>query len=142
MSSWEIFIDGQGSLTYPWLGVIVEFPTNVWYSNQTSGVACFPRRTEGFFVPVFHASSLTTLRRIFEEDLRGQGTRRGIEWETELLGEMAAAVTKLVMDVSMDGPRSEVGLELDVSRLSEVDEAWIPVKWSVGQGVLVWENSD
>jgi len=33
-------------------------------------------------------------------------------------------------------------LELDETRINEVDEAWVPVITPFGSGTLVWKNSD
>ncbi|MFV2176746.1 DUF6210 family protein [Actinomadura sp. LOL_016] len=38
--------------------------------------------------------------------------------------------------------RRPAQLQVDESRLAEVDEAWVPVVTPDGQGVLVWLNSD
>lgn len=57
------------------------------------------------------------------------------------------AVAKIATDTPGQTPddlpsREWQPLALDESRLSDLDEAWVPVLTAHGPGTLVWNNSD
>jgi hypothetical protein len=103
------------------MAVIVEASTGVIYENQTGGTACFPRRVEGYYVPVFIEQGLQALRAAFEVSLSGTGTHRGLP--ADVLAEVRAAVPLIVMQSSIRFGHPEVRLALDESRFNEIDEA-------------------
>jgi len=138
----NVIINPSGFLLYPWMAVLVRARTGVTYSHQTGGVACIPRQSEGYYVPVFDQIAHDSLRSIFEVTLEGAGTsQRAVHWEGSLLERLREAVALVRMDGSVGGP-AEVALVLDESQLHEVDEAWVPVTSPDGPGILLWENSD
>jgi hypothetical protein len=122
------------------MAVIVEAATGITYENQTGGTACLPRRVEGYYVPAFVEPGLQALREAFEVSLGGAGTHRGLP--AEVLEEIRAAVSLLVMMSSSRSGHPEMRLALDESRIREIDEAWVPVATPDGSGILTWENSD
>lgn len=126
---------------HPWMAVLVPASTGVTYTNQTGGVACRPRQIEGYYVPVFNQDGHDLLRSIFEVTLGGSGTYRGVTWAGQTLDDLRVAVARVRMDSSKAGG-GEVPLTLDDSRLSEIDEAWVPVTSPDGPAILIWENSD
>jgi hypothetical protein len=136
----DVFIDPSGFLQYPWMAVLVRAVTGVTYTHQTGGTACIPRQIEGYYVPVFNQDAYDTLRSIFEERLGGAGTRDQ-HWTGQLLGRVSDAVALIRMD-PFDGGPGELALSLNKSRLTEIDEAWVPVDSPDGPAVLIWENSD
>lgn len=138
----DVFIDPSGFLLHPWMAVLVRARTGVTYSHQTGGVACLPRKLEGYYVPVFDQIAYDSLRSIFEVTLEGAGmSQSNAHWAGPLLERLRQAVTLVRMDPSAGGP-GEAPLVLDESRLDEIDEAWVPVVSPDGPGVLIWENSD
>ena len=138
----NVFINPSGFLLHPWMAVLVEAHTGVTYSHQTGGVACIPRQSEGYYVPVFDQNAYDTLRSMFEVALEGAGTSgRDVRWDGPLLERLREAVALIRMDAST-GASADVRLVLDESRLPEIDEAWVPVISPDGPGTLIWENSD
>ncbi|MFJ9693834.1 DUF6210 family protein [Kitasatospora sp. NPDC101183] len=123
------------------LHVVVEAPTGVHYRQQYGGTACRQGRVEGFLVPLSGPDAAAALRRLFEEDLGGVGTW-GHAWPEAERARLRGIVESIPYWVS-DGHTEERGaLSLDESRISEADEAWVPVVTPDGPGVLVWPNSD
>jgi hypothetical protein len=122
------------------MAVIVEASTGITYENQTGGTACLPRRMEGYYVPAYVERGLQALRAVFEVSLGGAGTHRGLP--ADVLEEIRAAVSLLVMMSSTRSGHPEMRIALDESRFYEIDEAWVPVTTPDGPGILTWENSD
>jgi hypothetical protein len=129
-----------GIIAPPWITVIVEASTGIKYENQTGGFQCLPRRVEGYYMPVYVEEGLSALRHAFEVSLGGSGTYRGLP--TDVLAEIRVAVSQLVMMSSIRPGHPEMRMELDESRIDEIDEAWVPVATPDGPGILTWENSD
>ncbi|MDX2648285.1 DUF6210 family protein [Streptomyces sp. PA03-1a] len=138
----HIFLDpldtGSG---HGWVFVIVAAPTGVVYQNQGGGYGCIRYEQEGFLIPVFGRGLDDELKEIFVGELQGTGAR-GLDWPADLLDRLRAAVAFHVFGSANRDDVFPAPLMLDESRLSEVDEAWVPVVTPDGPGVLVWENSD
>lgn len=129
------------------LGIIIQHPSGVLYTNQTCGTCCDHPEVEGVFVPFDAEESWQRLSAHFEgPKYRGSGAMRGID-------EDDAAFIESVM---REG-RIDVHLIVDRSRLEESHEAWVhvliegetepfPLASGFGpyprRGVLTWPNSD
>jgi Family of unknown function (DUF6210) len=129
-------------LDSPEIFLVMRSPTGITYVNQSGGHMCTPASAEGYLVTVAAGTALADLREIFEGEMRGSGLRG-----TAPTGELARRVRDIVAGVRCEpsGPelaRESWALELDDSRLHELDEAWIPVVTKGGEGVLIWANSD
>lgn len=122
-----------------WLAVVIEHPTGVIYENQIGGMTNYQGRVEGFLVPVFNDEALAELQSVFEDELRGGGTRLMV-WDPALWARLRAAVDSVTYWPCDAG--QPVNLAIDEERAGEVNEAWIPVLTPDGRGVLVWNNSD
>ena len=81
------------------------------------------------------------LKAIFVGELKGHGSR-GLAWPQERLERLRSAVAFHVYGSRNRDDSFPEPLALDESRLTEVDEAWVPVVTQDGPGVLVWDNSD
>ncbi|MFE0462335.1 DUF6210 family protein [Kitasatospora sp. NPDC058965] len=137
-----IFLDPNGSGTdQGWMFVIVAAPTGVVYQNQGGGYGCVQYQQEGYLIPLFGPDLDTELKEIFVGELKGHGAPRS-GWPVELLDRLRAAVGLHVYGPANRDDVFPTPLVLDESRLSEADEAWVPVLTPDGPGVLVWENSD
>ena len=124
-----------------WLVVVIEAPTGVLYQQQFGGTACRQGEIEGYLVPLSPGETLTTLRSIFEGELKGTGvSSRAFEWPANLYIRLTTAVESTQFWPANDGAPEQ--LSIDQSRVDDLDEAWIPVMTSDGPGVLLWENSD
>ena len=134
--------------------LIIEYPSGVWYSNQTGGHNCLQPSLEGVLVPVRNEGSEDG-RLVFspESDLSdyfkgpkwcGSGATSGIDADDADYIEKALSEAGLSESISVDR-----------SRLNESHEAWIRVQVMgddsseafsgfapYRQGVLTWGNSD
>ncbi|KDN86975.1 DUF6210 family protein [Kitasatospora cheerisanensis] len=133
--------DGCGA-DQGWMFVIVAAPTGVVYQNQGGGYGCLQYQQEGYLIPLFGPDLDEALQEIFVGELKGCGSRR-LDWPPALLDRLRMAVDQYgVYGSGRHEDTFPTPLVLDESRLSEVDEAWVPVLTPDGPGVLVWENSD
>jgi len=124
------------------LGLILEFPSGVLYSNQVAGYGCYQREIEGIMVPLPVRPGRTALNAL-ENHFRGG-------WNN--LTEQDAQV--------VDGIFRTEGydfLGVDRARLNDSYEAWVHVRIQVknqdrdldliygfktDRGVVTWPNSD
>ena len=141
------------------LGLIIEYPTGVVYSNQTGGTCCLQSQLEGAWVPLRNdvhtedqrfVSPENDLCEYFEEEkYQGTGAVGGIDVED------ADFLDNLLQRYNLTDL-----IWVDRSRLSESHEAWIYVliqgEESGDQtsriftnfgpyprsGVITWSNSD
>jgi hypothetical protein len=139
------------------LGLIVEWPSGVVFSNQTGGTTCLQPEFEGVFVPLRNDCQLpgerllspeTELVAYFEGPKhRGAGAIRGLdEGDVQFIGSVLAKW------------RLGAFIAVDSSRLAESHEAWVHVIVGADdrahelslfefapyprRGVLTWSNSD
>ncbi|KIQ65625.1 hypothetical protein TR51_17575 [Kitasatospora griseola] len=139
----HIFLDPDGiGADQGWMFVIVAAPTGVVHQNQGGGFGCIPVPAGGLSDPAVRAGP----GRLPAGDLRRRAERTGsrrLDWPAELLDRLRAAVADFgVYGSGRHDDAFPTWLALDESRLSEVDEAWVPVLTPHSPGVLVWENSD
>lgn len=130
------------------MGLIIEHPSGVLYTNQTCGHCCYQPEVEGVFVPFDAEASWERLCNYFEgPKYNGSGAMRGIDEED------AAFIESVLRDARLD-----VSLVVNRERLQESHEAWVFVLIqgetdSVGptisgfgpyprRGILTWPNSD
>ena len=129
------------------VGVIIEWPSGVIYANQTSGFTCNRPQLEGVFMPLEDES------RVFADALLEHFTSKpydGGGWASR--EERITQTTADFLDIRLGA----WGIQVDRSKLSESEEAWIHVVlisnpderfplysgFEKAQGVLVWCNSD
>jgi hypothetical protein len=148
-----IFVDPDGTQEFGSL-VIVVAPTCVVYAHQCGGLACELRELEGFAVPVGGPSAARPLRTFFHQTFHGNPpvpghnttARLGPWWTDAQIGELQALVEQIAFwktyapESGTDDERTF--LKLDLERLEELTEAWIPVQTAYGSGVLIFANSD
>lgn len=139
------------------MGLIVELPTGVLYSNQTGGYSCLHPSTEGAYLPIGNDCSLPNwellsperdLRAYFEGSKhRGTGAVLGLDLEDADFIDQLLAKARLADT-----------LQVDRERLAESHEAWVrvlltrddfepaPLFRDLGpyprNAVLIWGNSD
>jgi hypothetical protein len=148
----RVLLDPDGTWVPRWLVVVVTAPTGVAYQQQCAGTANDQREVEGFLVPlgglkVTPESGMiepTEFEAVFHEG-------RACVWaaaNNALPPARLERLRHLVADVpywtvGSDGESDARGaLELDDSRLSELTEAWVPVRTPDGPGILMWANCD
>jgi hypothetical protein len=137
------------------LGLIVELPSGVLYSNQTGGFSCLHPSTEGVFLPIRNDHSFWELLSPARDLLayfegpkhRGAGATRGLD------GDDADFVDRVLAGVRLAGI-----VQIDRDRLAESHEAWVRVLLTGEESgaaklfhdlgpyprnaVLTWGNSD
>lgn len=134
------------------LCVVIPAPTGVVYQHQYGGHACLQGQIEGYLLPISALGggdceeSVTALGEIFEDGLGGWGWRDDAA-QGHLMTRLREAVAKIATQTPGQTPsdllsREWKPLALDETRLSDLDEAWVPVLTPHGPGTLVWNNSD
>jgi hypothetical protein len=127
------------------LGVIIECPNGVIFSNQTMGNSCWQAEMEGVFVPFDAEESWLRLNSYFEgPKYSGNGAMHGLDDQD------ADLIDAVVLDARIQGP-----VVVDRTRLKESHEAWVHVLLEGEEralfagfgpfprrGVLTWPNSD
>jgi Family of unknown function (DUF6210) len=125
------------------LGLIIQHPSGVFYTNQVGGHGCFHPEVEGVFFPLqtdVNRYELNTLEQHFKRS-----------WDA--LNEFEANLVDTVLQRSS---RNLNWISVDRSRLKHSFEAWIYVKlnpkktkmdelligFDEAVGVLTWPNSD
>ena len=145
----RVFLDPDGS-GGDVLGVIVLGATGVEYGTQCAGIRTDERYVEGYFVPisglVFDAEEgridVRILRAVFHVGDTCLHGSDGFDL-AERVAALRHAVSKIPFwytDAGGEMRRSQ--LELDVSRLHEAVESWVPVITPRGRAVLTWPNCD
>ena len=134
------------------LAVIVHAKTGVVYANQCDGRATDLRRVEGFFIPLrahdaapdeangFNVEAALTA--FFDAEFRGHPYRRE-EWTHQRIDRLAGLVARVpIWLTESEGEDKRLYLALDITRIDEATEAWVPVRTPYGPGTLVFENCD
>jgi hypothetical protein len=137
------------------LGLIVEIPSGVLYSNQTGGFSCLHPSAEGVFLPIRNDHSFWELLSPERELLayfegpkhRGAGATEGLDVDDADF-----------IDSVLAGVRLADVVQVDRERLAESQEAWVRVLLTGEEpeetklfrdlgpyprnAVLTWGNSD
>lgn len=127
------------------LAVIVEAPTGVTYEQQCGGYATEQRTIEGFLIPVGGADEAKKIYDWFWVTFKGHCYRsvHGSPWSPAAIGQLQTLVSKVpCWHATPNGECQPYYLQLDVQKMDECIEAWIPVLTPYGRGVLTLENSD
>lgn len=144
----RVFLDPDGTFGR-WLGVVVRQATGVVYEQQCACVTTDERLVEGFHVPLGGAgyavalgmdcASLTTVFHTGQDS----GPRISTNLNAAQLGRLQSAVGSIACwATTRRGGDVRGRLQVDLTRLNEVAEAWIPVETPLGSGVLLYENCD
>lgn len=145
-----IFIDADGTQT-SWLYLIVEKPTQIFYVTQCAGLENEIRYIEGFLIPLIGETFNTDdvldnysnkLRHIFHQ---GKYCQSQHSLNTQQIDQLKAYVENITIwfttsEHTEDDKRQH--LFLDMSRLEEITEAWVPVISPYGKAILIWKNCD
>lgn len=145
-----VFLDPEGCWA-DWLAIIVEHPTGVIYGQQCGGTATDQRYVEGYYVPLGGARFAVANGPLDKLDLTApfhNGARCTFGWGGQLLPEdrlhrLIACVEEIPYwhhTNLHDYVRERV--RIDLERVAEICEAWVPVVTPEGKGILVWDNCD
>ncbi|MFC0438392.1 DUF6210 family protein [Kutzneria buriramensis] len=118
------------------LGLIVAAPTGVVYENQCGGLACLQKELEGYLVVVGPATDYLDF---FAEFDGWPPTNWAEGGHLERLRELVEETGYFVPDGNLD---RYLRFTLDLDRLDDLTEAWIPVRAEDDRAVLVFANSD
>lgn len=135
-----VFIDPDGTMT-PYLAVIIRHPTGVTYRHQCDGVTTDERELEGYLIPLSGGPdrAATTTRQaltdVFHAD-RGCLGGPPLEAHRPRLSDIVRAIP------FWHGDDQCTYLQLDLDRITEACEAWLPVITADGDGILIWPNCD
>lgn len=144
-----IFIDADGTQS-SWLYLIVEKSTQVFYTSQCAGLENQIRSTEGYLIPLIGLTFDTDvlldeyshkLRQIFHQ---GQSCRSATKLNTQQLDRLQSSIENITIWFTNNEPEDDQRqhLCLDMSRLEEITEAWVPVISPYGKAILIWKNCD
>ncbi|MET9555419.1 DUF6210 family protein [Streptomyces sp. NPDC006645] len=131
-----VFIDPDGT-GGDWTHVVVEAPTGVVYQQEYGGTSRRQGQAEGYLVPLSGGSDRVDALAAVFEPFRGGGAGDHV-WagaELDALRAAVGAVRYWLCDGTAETPHP---LRLDETRLTEADEAWLPVHTPDGPGLLVW----
>jgi hypothetical protein len=144
----DVFLDNDGTME-PWLAVVVRRETGVVYGNQCAGVSCLPWRVEGYFVPLSgwkyeHGGKIDfdSLNAIFHEGDACRYDWAGRNLPSERLARLSAMVGELSYWRCSSRHPDRYSIQVDMDRIDEIAEAWIPVETPDGPGVLLYQNCD
>ena len=125
------------------LYLIVLASTGVVYRNQCGGTSTEDKEAEGFLVPIGTLQDTERLYDWFWRHYHGACACTGYlatkPDHVRELSQMIASFTCWHCDGVTDSPQS---LSLDVDRIAECCEAWVPVRSPYGNGWLTFINSD
>jgi hypothetical protein len=130
------------------LGLIIEHPTGVIYTNQTGGHSCKHPELEGAFYPLFDrpGSQQTELDHIFLSEKWRGWCDSGIDAETADCIDIILASSLLTRHLKVDRDRLteswEAWIHVMFEPKNKYDESPLYFGFSSGKGVLTWENSD
>jgi Family of unknown function (DUF6210) len=136
-----IFLDPAGTIGQMLL-LIVRANTGVVYEQQCGGYLCEQRKMEGFLIPVGGAEAAEKIYDWFWKNFKGHcydGKNQFTPTQLEELKSLVGGVRCWIQSGDESEPRQ---LELDVERIAECVEAWIPVVTPFGKGILTLGNSD
>ena len=138
-----VFLNPDGSFSLGLL-LIVEAPTGIVYATQCAGLLTEERSVEGFLVPVGGEREAKQFYDWFWAKFRGHCYPSGVRLSTEQISELHNMIGEVPCWLTTrDNEQTERGfLELDVSRIDDCVEAWIPVLSPLGAGILTLDNSD
>ncbi|MCZ6816298.1 MAG: DUF6210 family protein [Planctomycetota bacterium] len=138
-----VFLNPDGTKDFG-LAVIVEHTTGVTYGQQCAGYLVEEQTLEGFLIPVGGPDQAKPIFDWFWKRFHGKCYKPQVNWTNELITELRGLIEEIPcwLTVSGNGADRRVMLELDVERIDECVEAWIPVKTPYGRGILALKNSD
>ncbi len=146
-----VFLDPDGTLS-PWLAVVIRRGMGVVYGTQCAGVATDQRFVEGYLVPLNGSKydvdgalpvGITALNDVFHEDDKCSWGSGSLPLPADRLAKLSTLVEQIpYWCCRLETADSKHSLRLDMSRIDEMAEGWVPVTTPDGSGVLVYRNCD
>ena len=142
MNQTYVFLDPDGKEDAG-MCVLVPARTGIVYGNQCGGTSCEILQKEGYIIPVGSSDIESEIYEFFQKHFGCNGYHPHIKWDEGMLRELGLLVSRIpCWYCQLNGDDNRLMLELDVNRINECIEAWIPVKTSVISGYLLTKNSD
>jgi hypothetical protein len=145
-----VYLDPEECWPY-WLAVIIEHPTGVVYGQQCGGTATDQRYVEGYYVPLGGArldAADGPLESLDFTSLFHNGARCTHGWGIQSLPEDRLNKLRSYIEEIPYWHHTNLHnyvrerVRIDVDRVGEICEAWVPVVTPEGKGILVWANCD
>lgn len=146
-----VYLDPDGTFA-PWLGVVIRHPTGIVYGQQCAGVRTEQRLVEGYFIPLGGASfdfsedpiDVSQLSAVFHDPDGSCPAPTGDDLSPTALTRLGKAIRRIPCWWTPDLGDGDVraSIDLDLSRTTEMAEAWIPVTTPHGAGILLTPNCD
>lgn len=145
------------SLDHIGTGLIIKWPTGIFYSNQAGGTFCIAPKEEGFLVPFGNDANENNIFISKEDDLCKYFTGPEVPDEGAIHGISEKNADDI--DDLLSGQMFMVTIKVDRKKLKESHEAWVHVliyQNNINEalchfrgfnsfplkGVLIWNNSD
>lgn len=145
MTGEKIYIDVNPRDETPhFLGLVVERPTGVVYSNQSGGLACIWRSLEGYLA-ILGSGSVPESYMDFFKRFDGRPPSSGTDWSRDDIAELSTLISRTARHLTTDASgysEVETIAILDPGRIDELTEGWIPVLVDGARGALTFPNSD
>ena len=141
MSKVHVFLNPDGTQSIG-MHVLVESPTGILYSTQAGGYMNAELSAEGYLIPVGSGQLEQALCIFFATEFGGHGYPSQMNWSEDQIIRLEAIVSQIACWDETDGEGKRYLLALDLSRLDQCHEAWVPVSTPVHKGFLLFENSD
>ena len=127
------------------LMLIVQSTTGVTYETQCNGTSCSQRTAEGFLIPISSSEGAQNLYDWFQS-YGDTCNDMGKFWDPQA-AQKVEQLSALMRNIRCwysdpNGKCKPHHLELDVTRMSECVQAWIPVITPYGPAILTSRNSD
>ena len=128
------------------LGLIILYPSGVYYSNQTGGYACLHPSVEGVYVPLENE--------VIDQEKMLHDYFVGPKWLGACMRAIDEETANKIDEILALADESKL-FKVDHSRFSDSHEAWIYVDvlesadetstlkgFGICKGILTWNNSD
>jgi hypothetical protein len=135
------------------LGLIIEYPSGIFFSNQTGGTACLHPSIEGIYIPIhndysepekqFISPEIDLTKHFVGAKYLGNGATEGIDAED------VSIITEILIKYTLN---EFISVDTNKVKMEQSHEAWIHVKIknlyllkgfpTELSGILTWGNSD
>jgi len=135
------------------IGLIIEYPSGMFFSNQTGGTSCQHPSIEGIYVPLcndyseadkqFISPEIDLIKHFVGQKYTGTGATKGIDEEDTTI------ITEILTRYFLN---EFISVDTDKVKMEQSHEAWIHVKISnlyllegfpkELSGILTWSNSN
>ena len=137
-----VLIDPDGTANVG-LCLVIEQETGVEYGHQCGGVATEIKSIEGFLIPLGMKDIEQDIAKFFWKEFKENCHNPNNAWPVDQIEKLSKLISK-IPDWQCDKIENDkkAFLKLDVERIDDCVEAWIPILSVHGRGMLLFRNSD